>query len=58
MEYPKAQIRADAGRIQQWLLAGRDVYVYYNNDVVGHAVTNARQLLELVSRPVGDKGRP
>lgn len=30
-----------------WLLArrqaGEDVYAYFNNDVAGHAVTNARQ---------------
>lgn len=36
----------------EWLLeeqrAGRDIYVYFNNDAFGYAVENARQLRELL----------
>lgn len=46
--YAPEHIAADAGRIRDWLAAGRDVFVYYNNDVEGHAVDNARQLIEAV----------
>ena len=38
----------DARRIRNWTGAGRDVYVYYNNDIDGHAVDNARSLIETV----------
>lgn len=44
--YAPEHIQADAAEIRKWLDAGRDVYVYYNNDVGGHAVDNARQLIE------------
>lgn len=43
--YSGQQIAADAAQVRAWLAAGKDVYVYYNNDVGGHAVDNARQLL-------------
>jgi len=46
--YSPKHITDDAGRIRGWLAAGRDVYVYYNNDVEGHAVDNARQLIAAV----------
>jgi len=44
--YSSEHIAADAKRIRGWLRDGRDVYVYYNNDVGGHAVDNAGQLIE------------
>lgn len=44
--YSPEQIAADAARIRSWTRAGRAVYVYYNNDLGGHAVDNARQLME------------
>jgi uncharacterized protein YecE (DUF72 family) len=47
--YPDNMLRADARRIRQWLAAGRDVYVYFNNDGGGAAVRNARRLGELVT---------
>lgn len=47
--YTTEHIAADAGRICQWLSVGRDVYVYYNNDVDGHAVDNAKQLRATVA---------
>jgi uncharacterized protein YecE (DUF72 family) len=33
--------------VGEWAGAGRDVYVYFNNDGYGHAVRNAERLREL-----------
>jgi uncharacterized protein YecE (DUF72 family) len=44
--YASRHIADDAERIRARLRAGRDVYVYYNNDLEGHAVDNARQLIQ------------
>ena len=44
--YARRHIHADAHLIEEWLAGGRDVYVFYNNDIDGHAVDNARQLLD------------
>ena len=46
--YAPEHIAADAERIRGWLRSGKDVFVYYNNDIGGHAVDNARQLIETV----------
>ena len=46
--YTAKHITADADRIRGWLGAGKNVFVYYNNDIDGHAVDNARQLIEAV----------
>ena len=46
--YAPAHIAADADHVRGWLQAGKDVFVYYNNDIGGHAVDNARQLIEAV----------
>ena len=46
--YPPESIAEDAARVRGWLQEGRDVYVYYNNDVGGHAVDNARQLIAAI----------
>lgn len=43
--YAEQHIADDAQRIRAWLAQGKDVYVYYNNDIGGHAVNNAHQLL-------------
>jgi uncharacterized protein YecE (DUF72 family) len=42
--YSPQKIAHDAGRIRQWTLDGRNVYVYYNNDIGGHAYRNAIDL--------------
>lgn len=46
--YSDQHIRADAARICDWLTQKRRVYVYYNNDVDGHAVANAASLRQAV----------
>ena len=48
--YSGEHISADARLIKAWLGQGKDVYVYYNNDVDGNAVDNAHQLLDAVGR--------
>lgn len=47
--YSPEQIAADAARIQTWQKAGKDVFVYYNNDIDGWALVNARELRECVA---------
>ena len=37
-------------RIQEWQAAGREVYVYFNNDGAGHAVRNATTLRRLLGQ--------
>lgn len=46
--YDDATLRAAADEMREHLDSGRDVYAYFNNDAAGHAVENARQLIELV----------
>lgn len=48
--YPEATLRAEARRVRGWRADGRDVYVYFNNDALGHAVRNALRLADLVGR--------
>ena len=42
------QLRAWAGRVRGLRRAGRDVYVYFNNDWEGHAVRDAARLRALL----------
>ena len=48
--YTPAMLRADAARVREWLRAGLDVYVYFNNDFHGHAWRNALALRTLLAR--------
>ena len=47
--YPDDDLRWWADRVLEWHGQGRDVLVYFNNDLGGHAVRNARKLKELVA---------
>jgi len=49
--YSPAALAADAAHIRQLLNESRDVYIYFNNDIGGHAVDNARDLIQAVQRP-------
>jgi uncharacterized protein YecE (DUF72 family) len=51
--YSPAHLRRAAARVREYQESGRDVFVYFNNDVGGHAVENALQLREFVSRRSG-----
>jgi uncharacterized protein YecE (DUF72 family) len=48
-KYTKKEILSLAQKIKKWLKQGLDVYCYFNNDVYGYAVENARELLEFFS---------
>jgi uncharacterized protein YecE (DUF72 family) len=48
--YSSEQIAADAKRVRSWAAAGKEVFVYYNNDIDGWAIVNAGELREKVGR--------
>jgi uncharacterized protein YecE (DUF72 family) len=43
-----------ADRIIEWRRAGLDVFVYFNNDMEGHAIKDAQTLTALVDAKVGE----
>jgi uncharacterized protein YecE (DUF72 family) len=47
--YPDRELRRWAGQIADWDGDGRDVWLYFNNDLGGHAVRNALTLRGLLS---------
>jgi uncharacterized protein YecE (DUF72 family) len=47
--YSDEQLRGWADRLTEWDRDGKDVWMYFNNDLGGHAVRNALQLRELLS---------
>jgi uncharacterized protein YecE (DUF72 family) len=49
--YSNATLRRWAQRLRKALTAGHDVYAYFNNDLGGTAVRDARALSEYVCRP-------
>lgn len=44
--YPKKNLDRDVEQIRVWLKKGLDVYVYFNNDMGGHAIRNAKYVQE------------
>jgi uncharacterized protein YecE (DUF72 family) len=46
--YSDDQLKTWAGRIAEWDGEGRDVWMYFNNDLGGHAVRNANFLRGLL----------
>jgi len=46
--YTEKDLREWAGKIRRWVKDGLDVYGYFNNDALGYAVQNAKQLKELI----------
>ncbi len=53
--YGAAGLELPARRLEAWRDAGHDVYAYFNNDWHGHAVTDARWLVDRL-RPVAPIG--
>jgi uncharacterized protein YecE (DUF72 family) len=47
--YPDDELQTWAGRVENWVAEGRRVLVYFNNDLGGHAIRNARKLKELLA---------
>ncbi|MEW6545138.1 MAG: DUF72 domain-containing protein [Nitrospirota bacterium] len=48
--YSQAELAEEAKKIRRYLKDGLDVFVYFNNDAEGHAVSNARTLRKLLGR--------
>jgi uncharacterized protein YecE (DUF72 family) len=47
--YSDDELRSWAARIAEWDSEGRDVWLYFNNDLYGHAVRNAKFLQSLLT---------
>jgi uncharacterized protein YecE (DUF72 family) len=52
--YPDDELRTWAGRVAEWDSEGRDVLIYFNNDLQGNAVRNARVLQSMLASSVSD----
>ena len=50
-DYSDAELEHWAKRIDRWRDAGRDVYVYFDNDALGYAPRNARALAQRLNLP-------
>ncbi len=48
--YSEETLQRDAGYVKTCVSAGRDVFAYFNNDIGGWAVKNARTLIDMISR--------
>jgi uncharacterized protein YecE (DUF72 family) len=46
--YGKRELDRDVDQIRKWLAKSIDVYVYFNNDMGGHAIRNAKYVQERV----------
>ena len=46
--YSNADLKRDAQRIEKYIGAGKDVFIYFNNDVLGYAPQNANELMEML----------
>ena len=48
--YSLEELKEWAEKFQKFLEEGKDVYVYFDNDVEGYAIQNARELLEFLGK--------
>lgn len=48
--YPGEALEQECNRVAKALGQGRDVYVYFNNDMGGHAPRNAQTLIRMVNK--------
>lgn len=46
--YPGDELRCWVDRIAEWTGEARDVWMYFNNDLGGHAVRNALSVREIL----------
>ncbi len=46
--YSDATLTGWAAKIHRWTSTGRHVYVFFDNDQAGHAINNAKRLIELL----------
>jgi uncharacterized protein YecE (DUF72 family) len=49
--YRKKELDRDVEQIRGWLGTGLDVYLYFNNDMGGHAIRNAKYVRDALARP-------
>ena len=49
-KYTEKELKNLAGKIKKWLKQKKDVFVYFNNDVQGFAVENAKELMALLDK--------
>lgn len=47
-DYSKTDLKKDAFRINTFMAEGRDVFVFFNNDLYGYAPKNAQELTRLI----------
>jgi len=55
--YPDHLLQKWASKIESWATRLNQIYVYFNNDVRGHAIRNARTLRDIVAK-LADTSRP
>jgi len=48
--YNREEIEMDARHIRSLLDAGKDVFIYFNNDAFGYAIRNALELKQLINK--------
>jgi uncharacterized protein YecE (DUF72 family) len=46
--YSENQLENEAERIRKWIRQDKSVYIYYNNDIGGHAFWNAERLRSII----------
>lgn len=51
-QYTDDQLARDATAIRAWKSSGKDVYVFFNNDIRGYAAANAQTLQEMIKTSV------
>lgn len=51
-KYTKKELKDLAQKIKKWLKQKKDVYCYFNNDVKGYAIENAKDLLKHLTKMV------
>jgi uncharacterized protein YecE (DUF72 family) len=56
--YPDHMLKAWASKIQNWATRLSQIYLYFNNDVGGHAIRNARTLRDAVGKLADTSSRP
>jgi uncharacterized protein YecE (DUF72 family) len=54
--YPDQVLGEWADRIYNWAGSLRKVFVYFNNDLGGHAIRNARRLRQMLGETTGTSG--
>jgi uncharacterized protein YecE (DUF72 family) len=56
--YPENHLRDWARRISNWQSQLSETFVYFNNDIGGHAIRNARRLREMLDSETQSRRRP